>query len=179
MRRAGYCGWTAALARGTLALHMTDLARAISGRVARLRAGTDPALLARMRSGWAIFAKQQPEAIAGGCMLLPDSVAPSLNALGEAERSQFLADFAALGDAVLAATGAERVNYLVLCNLVPELHAHCIPRFASEDRRLRMLDPFAAYDFASAPLADVSGVHRELFERLRRALESVQAARVR
>ena len=52
-------------------------------------------------------------------------------------------------------------------------------RSISEDRRLRMLDPFAAYDFASARLADVSGVHRELFERLRRALESVQAARVR
>lgn len=158
---------------------MNDLARAISNRVTRLRNGADPALLARMRSGWAIFAKQQPSAITGGCMLLPDPVAPSLNALGEAERGAFLSDLAALGDAVLAATGAEHVNYLVLCNVVPELHGHCLPRFATEDKRLRSLDPFAAYDFASAPLADVGGAHRELFERLRSALESVQATRLR
>lgn len=156
---------------------MSELSNAISRRVARIHAGEDDAVLARMRSGWAIFAKHQPAAVAGGCMLLPDPVAPSLNALGELDRAAFLSDLAALGDAVLAATGAERVNYLVLCNLVPELHGHCVPRFAHEDPRLRTLDPFAAYDFASAPLADVGGLHRELFERLQSALESVQAAR--
>ena len=44
---------------------------------------------------------------------------------------------AALGDAVLEATGAERINYEILGNVDPALHAHVIPRHASEDPDLR------------------------------------------
>lgn len=148
----------------------TDLSKAISGRVERIRRGDDPQMIARMRSGWAILAKYQPEGIVGGCMLLPDPVPASLNALGPAEREVFLGDFARLGDAVMAATGAEHVNYLILCNLVPELHGHCVPRFDSEDPAKRSLDPFEAYDFGSARVADAAGPDAELMARLRAEL---------
>ncbi|MEM1453494.1 MAG: hypothetical protein AAF957_09445 [Planctomycetota bacterium] len=151
------------------------LAHAISNRVARIHAGNDPQCLGRMSSGWAILAKFQPEPIVGGCMLLPDPVVPSLNHLAHDQRAAFLTDFALLGDAILAATGAERINYLVLCNQVPELHGHAIPRFAAEDPTLRLQDPFEAYDFSGARVADATGPDRALFERLRAELQRCRA----
>jgi diadenosine tetraphosphate (Ap4A) HIT family hydrolase len=145
-------------------------AGAITRRVERLRAGLDPELLARLPSGWAILAKHQPPAIRGACMLLPDPVVASPNDLAPAERERFFGDLVLLGDAILAATGAERINYLVLCNQVPELHGHCVPRFASEDPLLRLKGPFEAYDFATAPLADARGADCELHCALQAAL---------
>lgn len=143
---------------------------AIARRVARIRAGEDPHLLAELESGYAIFGKYQPTAVRGACMLLPRRVVPSPNELEPTERASFFGDLVLIGDAILAATGAERINYLVLCNQVPELHGHAIPRFANEEADKRLLGPFEAYDFGGAPLADASGPDRELFERLRSAL---------
>lgn len=145
--------------------------RAISDRVARLRAGEDPQCLLRMASGWAILGKFQPEPIRGCCMLLPDPVVPSPNDLTVEQRARFFTDLVRIGDAILQATGAERINYLVLCNQVPELHGHCIPRFESEDPTKRLLGPFEAYDFGSARVADALGPDRELHAALLAALE--------
>jgi diadenosine tetraphosphate (Ap4A) HIT family hydrolase len=143
---------------------------AISARVARIRAGLDPELIAPMPSGYAVLGKFQPAPIRGACMLLPHDVVASPNDLAPAERVRFFADLVLLGDAILEATDAERVNYLVLCNQVPELHGHCVPRFASEDPSLRLRGPFEAYDFGAAPVADARGADRELHGRLRAAL---------
>jgi len=140
---------------------------AITARVDRLRRREDPQLIARTASGWAILANQQPGALVGCCMLLPDPVLPALNDLDEAARAAFLGDVARLGDAVLAATGAERLNYLILCNQVPELHAHVVPRFAGEDPVKRRQGPFEAYDFAGARRADAAREDAELLARLR------------
>lgn len=143
---------------------------AISNRVARISGGADPQLIARVPSGWAILANQQPEPITGCCMLLPDPVVPSLNDLSEVERVAFMRDLGRLGDAVLAATGAERINYLILCNQVAELHGHVVPRFAQEDPGLRLQGPFEAYDFSGARRADALGKDSELLARLQTAL---------
>ncbi len=156
---------------------MTTASRAISQRVERIRAGQDPELLCPMPSGFAILGKYQPEAVRGACMLLPDPVVASPNELDGPARMSFFADLVLLGDAILDATGAERINYLVLCNQVPELHGHCIPRFAAEDPRLRLLGPFEAYDFGAAPVADARGAERELSVALRSALETRLALR--
>ena len=142
----------------------------IARRLERIRQGDDPQLVARLSSGWAVLGDRQPEAIEGCCMLLPDPGAASVNELDEAARSAFMTDFVRLGDAVLAATGAERINYLVLCNQVPELHGHAIPRFATEDREKRRLGPFEAYDFGTARQADGEGTDASLLARLRTAL---------
>jgi len=149
---------------------MTTPPGAIARRVARARAGNDPELLARMPSGFAILGKYQPEPIRGCCMLLPHDVVSSPNDLAPAARARFFGDLVLLGDAILEVTGAERINYLVLCNQVPELHGHCVPRFASEDPVRRLQGPFEAYDFAAAPVADARGADRELHRRLRSAL---------
>lgn len=143
----------------------------ISQRVARCRRSDDPQVIARMPSGWAILGDRQPDAIVGCCTLLPDPVVASINDLDEAARARFMADFVRLGDAILAATGAERINYLIFCNQAPELHGHAIPRFANEDPDRRRLGPFEAYDFPNARAADPEGVDADLVVRLRAALE--------
>jgi len=143
---------------------------AIARRVARARAGQDPDLLVRMPSGYAVLGKYQPAPIRGSCMLFPREVVSSPNDLAPAERARFFSDLVLLGDAILEVTGAERINYLVLCNQVPELHGHCVPRFAREDSALRLQGPFEAYDFAAAPVADARGADRELHHALQTAL---------
>lgn len=142
----------------------------ISNRADRLRRGEDPQLIARMPSGWAILANQQPGPITGCCMLIPDPVVAHVNDLDPAARAAFMTDLVTLGDAVLAATGAERINYLILCNQVPELHGHVVPRFATEDPAKRRLGPFEAYDFPNARKADADGEDAALLARLRDAL---------
>ena len=102
----------------------------IHRRVAACREGSDPTCLGRMASGWAVMG--DPQVLRGYCLLLPDPVPPHLNDMEAAHRAQFLADMAALGDAVLAVTGALRVNYAMYGNLAPALHAHVFPRYADE-----------------------------------------------
>jgi diadenosine tetraphosphate (Ap4A) HIT family hydrolase len=57
---------------------------------------------------------------------------------------------AALGDALLAVTGAARINYEMLGNLDPALHAHVIPRYMDEPENLRT-KPIWSYDWDAAP----------------------------
>ena len=93
---------------------------------------------------------------------------PDLNSLAPAPRAQFLADMAALGDALLAATGATRINYAIFGNLEPALHAHVVPRYADEVATLRSAHPWA-YDWATAPVyeaAELAGLKAALQARL-------------
>jgi diadenosine tetraphosphate (Ap4A) HIT family hydrolase len=108
----------------------------IHERVALARAARNPTLIGRLASGWAVLGDcQLPR---GYCLLLPDPVVPSLNDLEHAERASFLSDMAAIGDALLAVTGAFRINYEILGNSDPALHAHVFARHASEPpERLR------------------------------------------
>ena len=115
---------------------------AIHRKVAACRADTNPQLVARMASGWAVLGDNQ--FFPGYCMLLPGPVVPHLNAMDEMTRAQFLADMARLGDAVLAVTGAVRINYAMLGNLEPALHAHVFPRRDDEPDALRTATPWAA-----------------------------------
>jgi len=123
----------------------------IHRRVERLRAGEDPTFIERMPCGWAVMGEQQ--FLIGYCLLLPDPVVANLNALASDARLAFLADMAALGDAVLAATGAQRINYAILGNLDPALHAHVVPRYATEPEETRTSHPWA-YDWSRAPRFD-------------------------
>jgi diadenosine tetraphosphate (Ap4A) HIT family hydrolase len=124
---------------------------AIHRHVAAARAGREPRVIARLFCGWAVFGERQ--FLRGYALLLPDPVVPSLNALGAHERTLFLQDLARLGDAVLKVTGAERINYAILGNLEPALHAHVIPRYADEPETLRTAHPWM-YDWEAAPLFD-------------------------
>ncbi len=138
----------------------------IHRQVEAANAGTLARVVARLPSGWAVLG--DPQITRGYCLLLPDPVVADLNALAGEARRQFLEDMARLGDAVLAVTGAERINYEILGNVEPALHAHVIPRHADEDPGLRV-KPVWLHDWASAPAFD-TGVHAGLAARIRAAL---------
>ena len=79
----------------------------------------------------------------GYCILLPDPVVPSLNDLDLSRRAEFLCDMALVGDALLEATGAYRINYAIFGNSDPALHAHVVPRYLWEPEDLRKGPPWA------------------------------------
>lgn len=139
---------------------------AIHRLVETARGGDDPTVIARLRSGWAVFGRQQ--FLRGYALLLPDPVVADLNALAPRPRAQFLADLGRLGDALLAATGALRINYAMFGNLEPALHAHLVPRYATEAPALRTAHPWA-YDWGAAPAFDaaaLAGLKVALLQRL-------------
>ena len=119
----------------------------IADRVAAARAGTNPYVIARLPSGWAVIGDVQ--FLPGYCLLLADPVVPSLNDLSVKARDQYLQDMVRIGDAILKATDSFRINYEILGNSEPELHAHIFPRYMSEpDERRRM--PAWFYDWVNA-----------------------------
>jgi diadenosine tetraphosphate (Ap4A) HIT family hydrolase len=107
----------------------------IHERVTEAREGLSQQVIGRLRSGWAVLGDSQ--FIAGYSLLLPDPVVPSLNDLSAPDRAQFLLDMSAIGDALLAATDAYRINYEILGNSEPALHAHIFPRRMSEPEPYR------------------------------------------
>ena len=115
----------------------------IHQRVAAARAGENPTVICRMPSGWAVL--RDVQFLRGYSLLLPDPVVPDLNALDRHHRAQYLLDMATIGDALLEVTGAFRINYEILGNLDPALHAHIIPRYLSEPEDLRQ-GPAFFYD---------------------------------
>ena len=128
---------------------------AIHRQVEAARQGALARVIARMQSGWAVLG--DPQITSGYCLLLPDPVVADLNALTGDQRRQFLHDMARLGDGVLAVTGAERINYEILGNVEPALHAHVIPRHASEDADLRK-KPVWLHDWKTASPVDAASI---------------------
>lgn len=109
----------------------------------------------------------------GYCLLLPDPVVPHLNALQPPEREAFLYDMALIGDAIMATTAALRINYALLGNLEPALHAHLFPRYADESPALRTAHPWALDWSAAPPYSEAA--HGELKRRIEAAILSARA----
>ena len=144
---------------------------AIHRLVESCRSGNDPTVIARLPSGWAVMGGKQ--VLNGYCLLLPDPVVPHLNALERSARDRFLCDLGLLGDAVLAATGALRINYAIFGNVEPALHAHVHPRYNDEPVAMRTNNPWG-YDWQQAPAFDVS-VHAPIRDSIRRQLARLAA----
>jgi diadenosine tetraphosphate (Ap4A) HIT family hydrolase len=155
------------------AIHLT----AIHRRVLALQRAEDPTLIARLPSGWAVFGEQQ--FLRGYSLLLPDPVVGHLNDFAvdtagfSAAREQFLVDMARLGEALLQATGALRINYAMFGNVEPALHAHLIPRYTDETPALATAHPWA-YDWQAAPRFDAAAL-APLREDIRRRLQLDQS----
>jgi diadenosine tetraphosphate (Ap4A) HIT family hydrolase len=146
---------------------------AIHHMVERCRARDYPALVARLASGWVVMGDRQP--FTGYCLLLPDPVVGHLNLLQPVERAQFLIDMAATGDAVLAATGAARINYAMFGNQEPALHAHVIPRQLGEPEATRGSHPWV-FDWSLAPEYS-DAAHGDLKRRIARHLAAASLGR--
>jgi diadenosine tetraphosphate (Ap4A) HIT family hydrolase len=124
----------------------------IHARVNECRAGTNPKTIARVKSGWVVLGDVQ--FLKGYTLLLPDPVVTDLNALNRAQRECYLYEVSVVGDALLHATDADRINYEILGNTEAALHAHIFPRYASEPDHLRKI-PVWAYDWQNAPPFDL------------------------
>ena len=140
----------------------------IHRQVEAARRGVLPTAVVRLSSGWVVLGDRQ--VLRGYCLLLPDPVVPHLNALNGAARRQFLDDMARVGDAVLKVTGAVRINYEMLGNLEPALHAHIVPRYRDEAVEL-ITRPFWFYDWDRAPVFEAQR-DRELIQRLAEELRT-------
>ncbi len=140
----------------------------ISQRVELARHGANDKVICRMPSGWAVMGDVQ--FLPGYCLLLPDPVVASLNDLSIEARTAYLLDMARMGDAVLAATGALRMNYEILGNSEPELHCHIFPRYASEPEQKRKM-PAWFYDWKTAiPYAEET--HGDLRKQIAHLLQA-------
>jgi diadenosine tetraphosphate (Ap4A) HIT family hydrolase len=115
----------------------------IHERVAAAHKGENPTVICKLPSGWAVSGDQQ--FISGYCLLLADPVVPDLNALTGTARTQFLDDMVIIGDALLAVTDSYRINYEILGNTDPALHAHIFPRYLSEPEGPRAIPVFMGY----------------------------------
>jgi diadenosine tetraphosphate (Ap4A) HIT family hydrolase len=104
-------------------------------RVAAARKGTNSAVICQVPSGWAVLADMQ--FLHGYTILLADPVVPSINDLDRSKRAEYLFDMALIGDALLEVTGAFRINYGILGNSDPFLHAHIVPRYLNEPKKYR------------------------------------------
>lgn len=124
----------------------------IHRRVEAARQGTNPTVICRVMSGWVVLGDTQ--FLRGYSLLLPDPVVGDLNALTMIQRIHFLQDMTVLGDALLAVTGALRINYEILGNSEAALHAHVFPRYATESEENRQ-KPVWFYDRKSAVAFDV------------------------
>lgn len=91
-------------------------------------------VMLRMRSGFAVIGDTQ--FLPGYSVLLnSDPAIRHLTDLEPALRAAFLLDMTLLGEAVQEAcqsNGLRRINYEILGNVMPELHAHVIPRYEWE-----------------------------------------------
>ena len=123
--------------------------KTIHERVAAAREGKNPTVICQVPSGWVVMADIQY--LPGYCILLADPVVKDLNSLKGKKRSRFLQDMTITGDALLEVTDAYRINYEILGNTEPLLHAHIIPRYMSEPEELRKI-PVWSYDKEKFPL---------------------------
>jgi diadenosine tetraphosphate (Ap4A) HIT family hydrolase len=141
----------------------------IHRRVEAARAGTNPTVISRMPSGWAVLGDVQ--FLRGYSLLLADPVVPDLNSLDRERRLQFLQDMAILGDALLEVTRACRINYEILGNTDAALHAHVFPRYATEPEELRK-GPVWYYDRAyRLSIKFDAGRDKELMQQIAEAIQ--------
>ena len=140
----------------------------INDWVEAARAGTNPRVVARVPSGWVVAGERQN--LPGYCLLLPDPVVRDLNELDGEARRLFLLDMAKVGDAVMQAFQPLRLNYEILGNSEPALHAHIFPRYAWEPRVLRTKPVWFYYPWWFVRPVRDDGTVSHVVQKLRAAL---------
>jgi diadenosine tetraphosphate (Ap4A) HIT family hydrolase len=141
--------------------------------------GDNPAVLFRLRAGFAAFGETQ--FLPGYCVLLTDTPgADHLTDLPRARRAEYLTDVGLLGEAVARVCGRDpafrRLNYETLGNSLPMLHTHVFPRYDWEPDDL-VSGPVWRYpaDRWTHPVYAAGPEHDELRAELRAALREITA----
>lgn len=144
-------------------------------RLASALRGENPAVLRRLPSGFAVIGDTQ--FLPGYCVLLAEPEVGHLTELPLEARSQFLIDMSILGEAVEKACAQHdlvRINYEILGNGLPCLHAHVFPRYAweLEERRSGPVWLYPPEEFY-APAYALSDAHVELRAAITGALDQL------
>jgi diadenosine tetraphosphate (Ap4A) HIT family hydrolase len=138
-------------------------------------AAPNPRGFSRLPSGWVELYPLQ--FLPGYCVLRSEPPAPSIHTLDPPKQAQFLADMLLVGEALLAVTGCYRVNYAILGNTDPVLHAHIVPRYLSEPEDLRKGPPWSYPDaLIDARKFDLER-DQELIQRIGAAVKTLLAKR--
>jgi diadenosine tetraphosphate (Ap4A) HIT family hydrolase len=112
----------------------------IHRRVKSAQEGKNSTVICKVSSGWVVLGDFQ--FLKGYSLLLADPIVHDINILPKTKRIEFLYEMSVVGDALLEATEAYRINYEILCNNDQQLHAHIFPRYKSEPDELRKGDPW-------------------------------------
>lgn len=137
-------------------------------------------VMARMRSGFAVIGDTQ--FLPGYSVLL--SADPNISQLSELDidrRNEFLIDMTLLGEAIqhaCAPNGLRRLNYEILGNTMPELHAHVIPRYEWEPphNRARQALTYGEDQWFAPEHAYTEAAHGALRQTITKKLERLIAA---
>ena len=141
--------------------------------VQQARDGENPTAIARLPSGWVLMGDAQ--VLPGYCLLVADPVVADLHELTPGARVQFLSDMALLGEALMRVTGAARMNYEILGNSTPALHAHLFPRYDHEPELLRT-QPVWRYDSVAWHAVPFDrGEHPPMMQRIATELSTLDA----
>ncbi len=92
--------------------------------------GENLIVLLRMQSGLTVMGDTR--FLPGYCLLLAFSETNHLTDLAHEQRRRFLLDMSLLGEAVVRVCQTQRVNYEILVNGLPILHAHVWPYYSWE-----------------------------------------------
>ncbi len=104
----------------------------------------------------------------GRCLVVLPRHAEEFAELTKAEMFDFMFSVQRVAKAIKNAVGATRMNYAILGNAVPHIHAHIIPRF--EDDPNPNSSPWSRSDKAKAMPKEKS---QEIIQRIREELDLV------
>jgi diadenosine tetraphosphate (Ap4A) HIT family hydrolase len=79
--------------------------------------------------------------VSGYCVLMCHKHVVEPYELAADERALFFDDLAVVGKGLQTAFKADKMNYNILGNVVPHLHAHIIPRYFTDSAPHRPIDP--------------------------------------
>jgi hypothetical protein len=123
---------------------ISSMAPSFTECIEQAPAGTNPALICPVSSGWVVLWDMQN--LRGYRILLADPIVTSPNDLIRIQRAEYRCDMALVGDALIEVTGAYRINDAIVVNSDPYLHAHKIPRDAIEPESYRTRHPWSYPD---------------------------------
>jgi diadenosine tetraphosphate (Ap4A) HIT family hydrolase len=148
--------------------------KGIEARVEILLKNESPVFLAKMPSGFAVMGDHQH--LAGYCVLVAYPTVFSIDTLPPDQQLSFLRDMMLVGRAVNEVCQPLRMNYSILGNGEPFLHAHIRPRYAWETEKYRK-GPYDRYPNEEKYHSDVafeSGRYEELRLKIQRRLLELQ-----
>ncbi len=82
--------------------------------------------------------------VTGYCVLICHKHVIEPHELTASERNLFFADLALVGQALQQVFQADKLNFQMLGNAVPHLHAHIVPRYFGDPAPSRPIDPTPA-----------------------------------